>query len=54
MTDHSLLRCCGNCWAAVYEERMAWCPYYPVDHPITHCCDFHTWADGDDDLDDPE
>ena len=44
MTDHSLLRCCGNCGAAALDERTAWCEYLPVGHPITHCCDYHEWA----------
>lgn len=53
MTDHSLLRCCGNCAAAMFDERSAWCEYLQVDHPITHCCDYHEWDEDDDDLVNP-
>ena len=55
MTDHSLLKCCGNCARFAHEEAdgYGWCLSASQETRCSSVCDFHEWDEDDDDLVNP-
>lgn len=50
MTDHSLLKCCGNCARFAYEDvdGYGWCLSVDREMRCSDVCDFHMeeWDNG--------
>ena len=55
MTDHSLLKCCGNCARFSFEDFYGYglCMSVGLEKKCSDVCDFHEEREDDDDLVNP-